>query len=114
VAQFKLNPLTGMFDLVDGAGGLVIVDQFSYEVVTGTATIPVNQQMVLDNSVEVAENGVLIIAGSLALENSDEGPGTPDYIASTEAWAVPYRRRVVSADFIDNSGLLEVYGVLVL
>ena len=37
MAQFKLNPLTGMFDLVDGAGGLVVVDQFSYEVVTGTA-----------------------------------------------------------------------------
>jgi hypothetical protein len=114
VAKFKLNPLSGFFDLVDGTGGVVVADNFSYEIVTGTVTVPVAQSMILSNHVEVAENGLLVCEGSVNLVASDEGPGTPDYISSSEAWAVPFRRRVISSEFIKNEGLLEVYGVLVL
>lgn len=114
MAKFKLNPLTGFFDLVDGTGGVVVADNFSYELVTGTVTVPANQAMILSNHVEVVEDGLLDCVGQVNLVASDEGPGTPDFIASSEAWAVPYRRRVVSTEFIENEGLLEVYGVLVL
>ena len=65
--SFKFNPLTGKLDLVSTtAGGGSSADNFSYERIVTTVTIPVNQQMAVHGDLEI-DGGELILNGTLVL-----------------------------------------------
>lgn len=112
MAKFKLNPLTGFFDIVSSGGSGPATDSFSYEYVSGSTTIPVEQQMCVDGAVMVS--GLLDVQGSLAVVSDDQGFGFPETILSSETYSVPVRRQVILSGVLDNQGLLETYGALVI
>ena len=64
---FKFNPFTGNFDIVGSSSGGTSPDNFSYSQINlgDTKTIPVNQQMILHQNIEI--NGTLIIDGTLVI-----------------------------------------------
>jgi len=110
--KFKLNPLTGFFDIVGTGGSGPAADSFSYEYVSGSTTIPVEQQMCVDGSVNVS--GLLDVQGSLAVISDDRDWGFPETILPSETYSVPVRRQVILSGVLDNQGLLETYGALVI
>ena len=110
--KFKLNPLTGFFDIVGDGGGSTAADHFSYEYVSGSTTIPAEQQMCVDGAVVIS--GLLDVQGSLAVVTDDHDWGFPETILSSETYAVPVRRQVILSGVLDNQGLLETYGALVI
>lgn len=63
---YKFNPFTGTFDEVGtSGGGGSSPDNFSYEKVVATVTIPINQQMIVHQSFQV--DGTLVLNGTLVV-----------------------------------------------
>ncbi len=67
MARYKLNVLTGLFDLVGDGSSTPSPPNFSYKYIPSgeSVTIPVNQQMIVLGGIVV--DGELIIDGELAL-----------------------------------------------
>lgn len=67
MARYKLNVLTGLFDLVGTGSSGPSTPNFSYTYIPAgqTITIPVNQQMIVLGGITI--DGNLIIDGELAI-----------------------------------------------
>ncbi len=63
--SYKFNPFTINFDIVSGVSSSA--DNFSYEIVNKTVTIPYMQQMMLYDGIEIEGAGSLNIEGTLIL-----------------------------------------------
>lgn len=94
----------------------LLIDNFSYEVVAATVSIPLNQQMYVDDLYIAGEDvlGLTNLNGTLVLGYPFDDSTPPEVIPDGQGYRVRQNKSCLIYDLIDIQGLLRLEGLMVM